>query len=92
MHIFFFIIRKCTHNSNTLFQSQTLFSKNILRVYHFRNIPSTFYFNKYSVVRISLILFHHDINDLLRHIDLFDHIAGEFIRDGRFSGCDGLVF
>ena len=68
------------------------FFKNILRVYHFRNIPSTFYFNEYSVVRIILILFHHDINDLLRHVDFFDYIAGEFIRDSRFSGCDGFVF
>ena len=71
---------KTINNQNHRLASGSDFTKlvNISKRFFYYEIPSSYFIT--------------DINDLLRHIDLFDHIAGEFIRNSRFSGCDGLVF
>ena len=45
----------------------------------------------YSVVNFSLKLFHHDINDFLRHIDFFYNRARQFVCHCLFS-CGNRIF
>ena len=46
----------------------------------------------YSVVRISSQLFHYNIDNLLRNVDLLDHISCQLISNCFFTCCKCFFF